>query len=90
MGGGGGVGLNGSKIKISHFICCEKEIKEFSFFCRGNRIPIGGDIYIVGSLTNAGLRPELEDDVISGLEVDSLNGVNFFTRLQIKGRIIHS
>lgn len=36
------------------------------------------------------MRPELEDDVISRLEVDSLNGVNFFTRLQIKGRIIHS
>ena len=45
---------------------------------------------IVGALRNAGLRPELEDDVVSGLEVDSLNEVKFFTRLQIRGRIIHS
>lgn len=59
-------------------------------FSRDNRIPIGNGIFIVGSLKNAGLRPELEDDVIAGLEVDSLNKVKFFTRLQVRGRIIHS
>lgn len=59
-------------------------------FSRDNRIPIGDGIFIVGSLKNAGLRPELEDDVIAGLEVDSLNKVKFFTRLQVRGRIIHS
>lgn len=57
---------------------------------RDNWIPIGDGIFIVGSLKNTGLRPELEDDVIAGLEVDSLNKVKFFTRLQVRGRIIHS
>lgn len=41
-------------------------------------------------MRNTGLRPEFEDDVVSGLEVDSLNEVKCFTRLQIRGRIIHS
>lgn len=45
---------------------------------------------IIGSLKNGGLRPELEDDVLSGLDVGSLNEVKFFSRLQIRGRIIHS
>lgn len=36
------------------------------------------------------IRLEFEDDVVSGLEVDSLNEVKFFTRVQIRGRIIHS
>lgn len=58
-------------------------------FCRGSRIPIGDGIFIDGSIKNAGLRPEL-DDVIAGLEVDSLNHVKFFTRLQVRGRIINS
>jgi len=58
--------------------------------CRENRIPIGEGINIVGALRNGGLRPETEDDVASGLEVDSLNEVKFFTRVQIRGRIIHS
>lgn len=58
--------------------------------CRENRTPIGEGINIVGALRNGGLRPELEDDVVLGLEVDSLNEVKFFTRVQIRGRIIHS
>ena len=53
-------------------------------FSRDNRIPTGDGIFIVGSLKNAGLRPELEHDVIAGLEVDSLNKVKFFTRLQVR------
>ena len=40
--------------------------------------PIGEGINIVGVLGNGGLRPEFEDDVVSGLEVD---------RVQIRGRI---
>lgn len=58
--------------------------------CRENRTPIGEGINIVGALRNGGLRPEFEDDVVSGLEVDSLSEVKFFTRVQIGGRIIHS
>lgn len=58
--------------------------------CRENRIFIGEGTYIVGALRNAGLRPELEDDVVSGLGVDSINEVKFFTRVQIRGRNIHS
>lgn len=61
-----------------------------SLCCRENRIPIGETINIVGALKNAVLRAELEDDVVSGMEVDSLNEVKFFTRVQIRGRIIHS
>lgn len=38
---GGGVGLNGSKIKVSHFICCEKEIKDFSFFVEATEFQLG-------------------------------------------------
>ncbi|XP_073233810.1 uncharacterized protein [Porites lutea] len=57
---------------------------------RENRIPIGETINIVGALKNDVLRAELEDDVVSGMEVDSLNEVKFFTRVQIRGRIIHS
>lgn len=55
-----------------------------------NRTPIGEGINIVGTLRSGGLRPEFEDDVVSGLEVDSLNEVKFFARVQIRGRIIHS
>ena len=58
--------------------------------CRENKTPIGEGINIVGALRNGGLRPEFEDDVVSGLEVDSLNEVRFFARVQIRGRIIHS
>ena len=58
--------------------------------CRENQIFIGEGTYIVGALRNAGLRPELEDDVVSGLGVDSINEVKFFTRVQIRGRPIHS
>lgn len=58
--------------------------------CRENRTPIGEGINIVGALRNGGLRPEFEYDVVSSLEVDSLNQVKFFTRVQIRGRIIHS
>lgn len=38
--------------------------------CRENRTPIGEGINIVGALRNGELRPEFEDDVVSGLEVD--------------------
>lgn len=55
-----------------------------------NRTPIGEGINIVGALRNGGLRPECEDDVVSGVEVASLNEIKFFTRVEIRGRIIHS
>lgn len=58
--------------------------------CRDNRTPIAEGINVVGALRNGGLRPEFEDDVVSGLEVDSLNEVKFFTRVEIRDRIIHS
>lgn len=73
---------------------CLKENVETKLGCslcrRENRIPIGETINIVGALKNDVLRAELEDDVVSGMEVDSLNEVKFFTRVQIRGRIIHS
>lgn len=47
-------------------------------------------MYVVGALTNVGLRPELEDDVISQMNVDSLHQIKFFTRLQCGGKTIHS
>jgi len=47
-------------------------------------------LYIVGAVTTAGVRPELEDDVISQMGVDSMDEVKFFNRLQVKGRIVHS
>lgn len=58
--------------------------------CRDNRTPVAEGINVVGALRNGGLRPEFEDDVVSGLEVDSLNEVKFFTRVEIRDRIIHS
>lgn len=58
--------------------------------CRDNRTPVAEGINVVGALRNGGLRPEFEDDVMSGLEVDSLNEVKFFTRVEIRDRIIHS
>lgn len=75
-------------------MCRLKVWPNFSVFswlcCRENRITSGETINIVGALKKAGLRPELEDDVLLGMEVDSLNEVKFFTRVQIRGRIIHS
>lgn len=57
---------------------------------REKRTPIGEGINIVGTLRNGGLRPEFEDDVVSGLEVASLSEIKFFTRVEMRGCIIHS
>lgn len=41
--------------------------------CIEHRIPIGETIKIVGALNNAGLKPELEDDVLLGMEIKQIN-----------------
>lgn len=50
--------------------------------CRENRTLIGEGINIGGALRNGGLRPEFEDDVVLGLEVDSLNEVKLEFKLE--------
>lgn len=57
--------------------------------CRDNRIFVVEGINVVGVLRNGGLRLEFEDDVVFGLEVDLLNEVKFFIRVEIRDRIIY-
>lgn len=85
--------MNGKLINIplQDFVCTFTVYHLLSLQ-RHNRTRIRKDLYIIGALkTFTGCcKPGIEDDVISGLGVSSLNEVKMFTRLQMEDCVIQS
>ena len=61
------------------------------FSCRTNRKQLKEDYYAVGALKKGKSGDmDCEEDLLSFLGVESVGEVTFFSRLQIRGAIIHS
>lgn len=60
------------------------------FFYRKNRTHLKDNLYAIGAMKEGHLTPDMEDEVLNSLGIDSFSSLKMFSRLQVGDKVIHS